>query len=102
MKITEEITDAITDAITALKWAQDNMKPDRPELQSDVFNILTNAIVGLEHLVRIPSSPSPLTDEEIERKNPYIENATGLHYAYKAGCEFGRDEMLKRSSPTNK
>lgn len=52
----------VKEAIEAFKWALDNMKPDRPELQSDVFNILTNAMVGLERL-SIPETQKPVSEE---------------------------------------
>jgi hypothetical protein len=32
------------ECIDAINWALENCKPDRPELQSDLFNILTNAM----------------------------------------------------------
>lgn len=32
------------ECVDAINWALENCKPDRPELQADLFNILTNAI----------------------------------------------------------
>jgi hypothetical protein len=47
--------------IEALEWALNNTKPERPELQSDHFNILTNALNEAKNL-SLNSTPS---DEEL-------------------------------------
>jgi hypothetical protein len=43
--------------IEALEWALNNTKPERPELQSDHFNILTNALNEAKNL-SLNSTPS--------------------------------------------
>lgn len=54
MSVSKDYSEVLKECVAAIKWAQENCKPDRDELYCDFFNILTNAASHAEEVLNSP------------------------------------------------
>jgi hypothetical protein len=90
----------IREAIHALDWALENTKPAIPELQSDLFNILTNACEGLKRLEGEAAEPDGWIYREKHVITCEIYNSSSE--VFKKQCEkYYRSPSPSFSPPTD-
>lgn len=51
MSANSDCFEALKECLSAIKWAQENCKPDREELYCDFFNVLQNAASHAEDVI---------------------------------------------------